>query len=174
MTQLWSGNLIFFIFKNSDTALIQASMAYCAHVIGNLFYLLEKIMNRITNFLFLLLTFLIPDFFFLFYVMDFLGIYTFYMLIAFQDVPDTFLSDKYFWKFHSSDFPLSDTVLLLLSYHDISFYRPAFSLWIVIIFFLASKSLSLPADSRFFFSSYLITLIAFLALAVQWTFINYT
>ena len=142
-------------------------MAYCANVIRTLFYLLEKIMNRITNFPLLLLTFLIPDFFFLFFVMDFLGIYIFYMLIALQDVPDTFLSDKYFWTFHSSDISLSDTVLLLLSYHDISFYRPAFFLWIVIIFFWASKSFSLPADNRLFFSSYLRALIAFLALAVQ-------
>ena len=153
MTQLLSENLIFFIFKNSDTALVQALMAYCANVIE--------------DFPFLLLTFLIPDFFFLFFVMDFLGIYIFYMLIALQDVPDTFLSDKYFWTFHSSDISLSDTVLLFLSYHDISFYRPAFFLWIVIISFWASKSFSLPADNRFFFSSYLKALIAFLALAVQ-------
>ena len=61
-------------------------------VIGPLFYLLKKIININTTFL-LFLTFLIPDFFYYFYFLDFLGIYTFYMPVALQDFPDTLLLD---------------------------------------------------------------------------------
>ena len=123
LIQLWSENLIFFIFKKSDTALIQASITNCTNVIGTLLYLLNKFINLITT-LFLCLTFLIPDFFVflmkfyifllllfmlffnfriwlvlhfsdnLFSFQQFLGIYTFYISVPFQDFPDTFLPDK--------------------------------------------------------------------------------
>ena len=69
MIQLWCENLLFFMFKKSDSVLIQASMPHCANVLGALFYLLRKILHLITTF-FLFLTFMIPNFL-IFYVLDF-------------------------------------------------------------------------------------------------------
>ena len=63
MMQLWSENLIFFMFKKCVTALIQASMAYCENVIGALLCILKKILN-LTTCCFLFLTFLITIFIF--------------------------------------------------------------------------------------------------------------
>ena len=63
MMQLWSENLIFFMFKKCVTALIQASMAFCENVIGALLCILKKIL-KLTTCCFLFLTFLITIFIF--------------------------------------------------------------------------------------------------------------
>ena len=50
MIQLWNDNLILVMFQKFDTALIQASIAYCANIIAALFYLMKKILNLIKTF----------------------------------------------------------------------------------------------------------------------------
>ena len=91
MIQVWSENLIFFIFQKSNTALIQASMTYCANVIGALFYLLMGIFNLITTF-FIFLTFLILDFWIWISFMKF-GIFLVPLFISFFNL-------RIWWVFH--------------------------------------------------------------------------
>ena len=200
MIQFWSENVIFFMFKNSITALIQASFAYSANVIGVLFHFLKKILNLTTFFhawkvsafgvilvhifsnldwirenadqnnskyghflrsVFLII--MILDFFYFCFVLDFLGIYIFYMPATLHDFLDTLLSDKSLLIFDYSDVSICDTVLLICSYHDISFQLPVFSFsrfsWY--LFFLASKSFSCLVDNCFFFSLYLMAFLAY-------------
>ena len=81
------------MFQILDTALIQASMAYCANVIGAFFYLFEKVINLITTF-FLGISdnWFFYFFIFYFFIFDFLGIYTFYMRVALEDFSGILLS----------------------------------------------------------------------------------
>ena len=76
------------MFQILDTALIQASMAYCANVIGAFFYLFEKVIDLITTF-FLGIS---DNWFFYFFIFYFLGIYTFYMRVALEDFSGILLS----------------------------------------------------------------------------------
>ena len=117
-----------FHVQKFDFTLIQASMVYCANVIGTLFYLLMKILNLITFFS-LFLVFLIPNFFIFLWSSGF----SWYLFL--------------YCAFISA--------LLIRSYHDISSNYLPFLFWVMTIFpFLACKSFSCFADNRSFFSSY--------------------
>ena len=65
MIYLWSENLLFFIFKKSDTAFKSALMACCTNVIGTLFYFFAENSQPYHNFFFLLDIFDIYFFLFL-------------------------------------------------------------------------------------------------------------
>ena len=62
---LWSENLLFFIFKKSDTPFKPALMPYCTNVIGTLFYFFPENSQPYDNFFSLLDSFDIYVFLFL-------------------------------------------------------------------------------------------------------------
>ena len=86
MIQFCSENMIFFMLKQFNTALIQASMTYSANIIRSQLYLQKEILNLATSFF----LFMIPLYFdILFVFQDFLDISFCYILIVTQDFLDT-------------------------------------------------------------------------------------
>ena len=149
---------------SSDTALIKASMAYCANVIGTLLYLLQKILNLITTF-FLFLTFLIPDFmkFWVFFVLLFILFFNFriwlelhFLIIFFHfsnfQVFTLFIYQLHFRIFQILCYLISNFGFIryfslrycligsLLSWYLLKYLF--FLFWIVIIFSFLSKQIA--------------------------------
>ena len=88
MTQLYGETLAFFMLKKSDTALIQASMEYCANIIGVMLYLLRKFsgfqdfQEKSSHFRILLMPcYLIRNYWYLIYQMFLLAILLYWFVI---------------------------------------------------------------------------------------------
>ena len=121
MIQVCSKNMKFFKLKQSNTALIQTSMAYCTNIIGSLFYLLKEILDISISLFFLIPLFSIffmdfrvvlippflilsshsriffePPFLTLFVFQDFLGTSFCDILCVFQNCHGTFVFEILF------------------------------------------------------------------------------
>ena len=117
--QLWSENLILFMFKESETSLIQASMTYCANIIGVLFYLLEKIFSLITTFFSWHFWYLFFCFFTKFWIFWYLFLHC--SLISGFDGTSFFFSS--FFIFHSHFSNLRVFTLFICQLHFKYFFR---------------------------------------------------
>ena len=136
MIQLWSENMVFFMFKKSDTALMQASMVYHANVIGAFLYLL--ILNFTT--FFILVTFLIHYFFYFLVPLKF---WIFLVPFLYCSLVSGFDLYFIFWLsfFHLSNFQvftlyicqLYFRIFLIFCYHINSFGCSTFQIFLFAI-----------------------------------------
>ena len=131
MIQFCKENEIFFMLKQFNTALIQASMAYSANIMS-LLYLQKEILNLVNLFfslwyLFFDILFVIQDFpdtsfcYILIVMQDFLGTSFYYILTVIQD----FIGGSFFEiLFVVLDFPC--TLLFDVLFYFLGFLIPTF------------------------------------------------